>query len=259
MTREYLSLAWSYDRDFDLRVAGGHHSVFGVVHDQRVQGRGHVFGFVDRDFGVSNYDNWDHPDSGLEVFIGSRLEIENFLLDWPALAGCRENINRFSRKEEEIQQRARDFAQRMLWWMACRAVLSGYRMRLTDNSPEHPRNLQAIQTQADAERYIREQPWFGAFPAHAAHIQNSQSLGADLTTAHTSQQEALERGGWPQEYSGKEIFRHLRGYLFNRGYASDEEMDIDLAKSVAAWQVQNNAVPAELLKLRDIIKLKVGI
>ena len=83
LTREYLSLAWSYDRDFDLRVAGGHLSVFAVVHDQRVQGRGHVFGFVDRDFGVSNYNNWDHPDSGIEVFIGSRLEIENFLLDWP--------------------------------------------------------------------------------------------------------------------------------------------------------------------------------
>ncbi len=40
---------------------------------------------------------------------------------------------------------------------------------------------------------------------------------------------------------------------------SADEMDTDLAKSVADWQISSNSVPNELIKLKDSIKTRVGV
>jgi hypothetical protein len=36
-------------------------------------------------------------------------------------------------------------------------------------------------------------------------------------------------------------------------------MDVDLAKAVADWQAENKQIPVELIKLRDILKNRVGL
>jgi len=99
-TREYLSTVWQpEDQLFQLLIAGGNATVVAVVHDQREAGYEHVFGLADRDFGESNHDRWQNPQSGLAVFKATALEVENHLLNWEALAGCSENVKRLRRKK----------------------------------------------------------------------------------------------------------------------------------------------------------------
>ena len=258
-TREYLSTVWQpEDQLFQLLIAGGNETVAGVVHDQREQGYEHVFGLADRDFRESNYDRWQNLQSGLEVFKAPVFEIENYLLDWDALAGCSENSRRLGRSSDTIRQQAEALAGGMVWWMACRSVLADYRNRLVGNYPKHPK-VGEVGSLAEAERYIRDGGWFLSFPGHAAHIQDVTSLAADLTAAHAAQCGNLQDGTWIRCFSGKELLRHVRGYLLNQRYASPEEMDVDLAKSAAEWQVQNGAVPPEIVELKAALRQRVGL
>jgi len=69
----------------------------------------------------------------------------------------------------------------------------------------------------------------------------------------------FENGEWIHEFSGKEIFREIRGFLFNENYTNPENMDIDLAMAVGEWQYVNDRVPAELRVLKDTLKRRVKI
>ena len=255
LTKEYLARIWQpQDALFQILVAGGHDSVRAVVRNLRMHEEyKRIFGFQDRDFGRSNRSNWS-PQTNIEVYVGSRLEIENYLLDWAALAGCTIN-QRFQRTVEQIRQRAESYAGNMVWWMACRQVIAGYHERLFADFPDHP-SMGHVNSQAEAERYIREQSWFQSFSAHSQHILDPGTLAADLGSAHANQEACHRTGNWIEEFSGKEVFHRLRGYLVNE---EDGEMDVNLAKSIADWQVQNSAVPQELLDLRDALRQRVGI
>ena len=254
LTKEYLARIWQpQDALFQILVAGGHDSVRAVVRNLRIHEYKRVFGFQDRDFGRSNQANWSRQ-TEIEVYVGSRLEIENYLLDWAALSGCAIN-QRFQRSVEQIRQCAESYAKSMIWWMACRQVIAGYHERLFTDFPDHP-SLSHINNQADAERHIRAQSWFQSFSAHSHHILDPGSLAADLGSAHADQEDCHQNGKWIEEFSGKEMFHHLRGYLVNE---ENGEMDVNLAKSIADWQVQNNAVPQELLDLKNALRQRVGI
>ncbi|PIX38632.1 MAG: hypothetical protein COZ57_30185 [Armatimonadetes bacterium CG_4_8_14_3_um_filter_66_20] len=126
------------------------------------------------------------------------------------------------------------------------------------NYPKHPK-VEEVGSLAEADRFLRDGDWSQSFPAHTAHLQDVGSLAADLAAAHTVQYGHLQDGTWTHHFSAKEVFRHVRGYLFNQNYASPEEMDGDLAKSVAEWQVQNSAVPLELVELKRVLRQRVGL
>lgn len=256
VTRVYVESVWQDDDSlFQILVAGGSASVSAVVHDLRGQGYGHVFGFADRDFGVGNVNSWDNPASTIETFRPSRYELENFLLDWPALEGCREN-RRFSRTAGQIQERATEQAERMVWWMACRRVLSDYWRRLVGTFPQDPK-VPHITNQAEAETYLlTHQRWWPALSAVILHIQDREQVVRDLVQAHEVHGEQIKDGTWIDEFSGKEVFRSLRGYLFNEVYGSDELMDMDLAKSVGQWQFTHERVPREIRHLKAALKAR---
>ena len=147
----------------------------------------------------------------------------------------------------------------MIWWMACRNVLSGYWSRLVDRFPKHSK-VPHVTDRAQAENYLLTQNgWWAALPASTAHIQDNAVVTQDLLQAHNLHDTQVNNGTWVNEFSGKEVFRSLRGYLFNRAYASDEVMDTDLAKSVGEWQAANNRVPQELLDLRAALKSRRGL
>ncbi|MDM8517547.1 hypothetical protein QUF76_15230 [Desulfobacterales bacterium HSG16] len=131
--------------------------------------------------------------------------------------------------------------------------------RLTDHFPEHPKIID-INSFLDAETYIKTtRGWWNRFPEHAAYIQNSANLTTNLHDAYTVNQKDLNDGKWVENFSGKEIFRMIRGFLFNRRYNSNEVMDTDLAKSVADWQIENNVVSLELMDLKNSIMNRVGL
>ena len=255
LTKEYLGRIWSPDdKLFNILIGGGHETIRGIVHDLRNQGYSYVFGLVDRDFRNSNQTRWSNRD--VNVFVPDFFEMENCLLSWPALAGCKENS--LQRSEADIQGQAESLAQGMTWWMACRQVLSGYRDRLVGDYPRHP-TIEAISDLAEAESYIQGHDWYRAFQTRAGRIGNDSALSSDLSSAHSDQQSNLSAGRWAQQFSGKEIFRRIRGFLFNESYASPTEMDVDLAKAVADWQLQENQIPSELILLRDTLKSRVAL
>ena len=55
------------------------------------------------------------------------------------------------------------------------------------------------------------------------------------------------------------MFRVLRGSILDAAGFTQTELDTDLAKSVADWQVANNTVPAELANLKTALRTRVGV
>jgi len=260
LTGEYLLKLWqTHAKLFDVRVGGTCETIRAAVHDERTADNRRVFGVIDRDFRPSNHAQWANPDSGIEVFVPPVHEMENYLLDWDALAGCDENQKRHRRARADTEARAQQEAGRMVWWMACRSVLAKYRDMLVGDYPHHPK-VTDIPDRAAAQAYIASSPWYSAsFPNATTAIAPAGALAADLGSAQTVHVGELNSGRWVQTFSGKEIFRSIRGYLFNSGYASAEAMDTDLAKSVGEWQHANNCVPTDLVQLRDALKARVGL
>ncbi len=259
LTKEYLQRIWQPDDQlFHFLIAGNHANVTAVVSHLREEGHEHVFGFVDRDFQPSNRARWKHPSANLVIYRPECLEIENFLLDWPALAGCREN-RRHQRSRQAIQAHAEQVARQMVWWMACRELLSNFHERLTGTFPDHPKSVH-INSLQDAEDYIKTaRGWWNNLPGQVAHVQNESAITSGLQSASSRYQDSLNDGTWTEWFSGKEIFRSIRGFLFNQRYAGNDVMDTDLAKSVADWQVDHQAVPAELMELKDSLKERLGL
>ena len=114
-------------------------------------------------------------------------------------------------------------------------------------------------SQAAAEQYIEQHDWSAKLPAVAAHLQRAGGVSADLQAAHQSYSRARSDGTWVRKFSGREIFRDARGFIVNKRYASREEMDVDLMRSVAQWQVENNAVPPDMEALRDALPQRVAV
>ncbi|MCX7046769.1 MAG: hypothetical protein NTX50_14945 [Candidatus Sumerlaeota bacterium] len=260
VTKTYLERIWQPEETlFNICVAGGNDTVDAVVHDLRDQGYGYVFGLADRDFGNANVAQWMNPASSLEVFRPSCHEIENYLLDWDALAGCEENMNRYSRLVSAIESRVRQQAQTMVWWMACRTVLSRYRSRLIGDYPKHPKIPHVASLEQAEQHILTQRNWWCDLPTVASHIQIQGNVTMDLREEHNAHGAQLADGSWIREFAGKELFRSARGFLFETGNTAGEQMDVNLAQSVGEWQTANNKAPQELLSLKTALKNRVGI
>ena len=249
VTKQYLTEVWN-DNGVSFLIAGSNEAVHAVVGDADLN---HVFGIVDRDFGRTNYDKWLNPDSSFKVFRLPVSEIENYLLDAQCIAGCNVNFNH--RSESEVEERIAVHAQTMVCWLACRDVLADYHDDIVKDFPFHPR--QNIDSSAAAESYIREQSWFQDIADRVANL--SEQLPSKLQTAEAERRAQLASGDWRVKYSGKELFREVRGYVFQPSSGSSTERDIAFARSVAKVQVLNSTVPDSLQTLLTALKTRVGI
>lgn len=252
LTKHYLTEIWN-DNDIGFLVAGSNEAVHAVVRDARDAELIHVFGIVDRDFGLSNVDKWMNTSSMVKVFRLPVLEIENYLLDAGLIAECSANFNR--RTEDQIEQKLAAHARQMVCWLACRDVLSEYHDDIARDFPKHPK--QNIQTLNDAEGYIRSQTWFKEIAVRVADL--AIHLMNKLQAAEETRKAQLERGEWRREYAGKELFREVRGYVFQGGKGSHSQKDIALARSIATVQIEKSTIPAELRMLQTALKSRVGI
>jgi hypothetical protein len=266
LTKAYLNILWKLDKSlFNIRVGGGKDVVRAVVHDLRNQYPKvddkieiPVFGFIDIDFTKTNYDKWQDRDPEFFVYIPDTHEIENYLLDWNAIASC--NANYKTRSINEIKDHASNYAKDLCWWIACKKVLANYHLRLVDKFPWDP-SIPQIKSLSDAKSFILEEKnWYNSLPENTNHILNNSFIDKDLSDSHDYFQNLIENDTkWFKEFSGKELFRDLRGYVFRRKYDSPANMDIDLAKSIGEWQCTNKKEPKELLDLKDALKARVGI
>ncbi len=258
-TRQYLYKIWQDEESlFNILIGGGKETVKGIVHDQRALGVENVFGIIDRDFSPTNQERWDQENSGIEIFLPEAHEIENYLLDWRAMEGCRANKALHNREAGDIRERAVGFAQTMLWWMACRSVRVNYRDRVVSNYPKDP-GIRDIASLEQAEEYIARTRWYGELSANVAHILDPENVKQDLSDAHEIHLRELNDNAWPRTFSGKEIFRNLRGWIYDTTAGTKTEKDEDFGKSIGDWQFGNSQIPEPLMKLKNTIKQRVGL
>jgi hypothetical protein len=255
VVRDYLSSVWT-DADLRFLIAGGNAGISPVVRSARQEGHTHVYGFVDRDFRTSNRPNWSNPASDLTVFVPDAHEIENYLLDPAALAGC--SLNTGGQNAVAIEARLVQRASELTWWMACRAVLAELRQPVIDGFPRHP-GPPLVTNLATAEAHICNSPWHIALPAQVAAITTPGYVAHRLQHFQDLMQQSVTAGDWKRDFSGKELFRNIRDWVYRGGTAGSSARDSDLAKSVGTWQRDHGAVPTELTELRSAIRSRAGL
>ena len=259
LTRAYLGAVWN-DPAVKYLIGGSRDGVGAILKDAEDAGYSNVFGLIDRDFDRSNYRNWSVPGRTFRRFIAPRHEIENYLLDTAALEGCRFNTHR--RSAAEIDSILDAEAARRCWWAACRTVVSLIRDRFFDRFVTHP-TVPGVETEAEARAHITQSDWFRSLPRRAAGMTDAR-IHRLLLRAHSRAETMRRDGRWRVEFSGKEFLRVIGNRIFNRAVAprtytpTPPEFDADLAKEVAAWQVANNSIPAELVELLAALKARVA-
>ena len=255
-----MAKAWGADEQlFNLPAVGGRDGVSGFVKDLRDQGMEHVFGLQDRDFGRSNFDRWRHANNPPVIFRPRFHEIENLLLDWPALAGCELNqLRRNPRTKDELEQIALAEAAKQPWWLACRRCSAERLAKLSAGFPTVPQ-LGDVSGYQEAYDHIATSTWFQGLPAVTGEIIDQTRLDDDLRAAQADYAAQLSAYEWKERFSGKEVFKVLLSRIYGVPRRVSRQADIDLAKSVARWQCDNNAVPAEINELKNVLKQRVGL
>jgi hypothetical protein len=258
-TKEYLYATWGAEQQyFNIVVSGGNQVVKGVVEDLRRHGHKNVFGLVNRDFGKSNVPRWQDPSGPPELLRWSYHEIENLLLDWNALAGCR--LNRRQKapsSSDEIELLATAEAQKQPWWLACRKCLSEIQKLHGMNFPSIP-SVDTLSDLSSACNHIANSQWFKDLPARTKQIGSKKHLQSALQDAYNEYCNELTRGDWIKTFSGKEIYKSIC-HLLHDGRTKKAEFHVDIARSVGEWQLANSTVPPEVDLLRTTLKIHVGI
>ena len=160
LTRAYLGALWN-DPAVKFLLGGSYNGVLAILEDAEDAGYANVFGVVDGDHGRSNHADWFVPGRTFRRFVLPRHEIENYLLDTPALEGCRFNTHR--RTAAEIDAFLDAEAETRCWWAACLDVVSLIRDRFFDRFIKHP-TTPPVDTEAAAKDHITQCDWFRTLP-----------------------------------------------------------------------------------------------
>ncbi len=252
----YLREVWA-DREIHILVGGGNDAVWAMANHAHEHRYLNVFGLIDRDFGDTNYADWMLPLKDFRTFRLPCLEIENLFLDSDALAGCLANNNRKS--VEDIRHRIEQLATSLIPYMACRAVISSMRHLVLDGFPEHPKRT-AVPDLNVAESLIVTSPWFGRIVSDTRDELNVTHVHERLRQFDEQYRADLANGDhWKQTFSGKELFRDVASFIYQGLRVRGQQRDLDVAKAIARWQLQNGAVPPVVLELREAMRLRLGM
>lgn len=252
LTSEYLRDVWRAPQVLCL-ISGSTDSIRPAVHDARRHRQANVFGICDRDFHETNYQRWANPD--VWVFVLPVHEMENYVIDPAALAGSEANTN--GRTQPAIEMRMRERATELVWWMACRHTIKRLRNLCWDNFIPVPKPTGVTDLRSAVEHIVNSN-WYGGFPGNTAQIVQPTQIEAWVAEAESGYAADLANGNWLRSFAGKELLRVARGYIYQQPRpAPSSAQDLDVAKSVASWQVENGRVPSELNELLAAIQDKI--
>lgn len=246
LASEYLFDCWNVPT-IACRMGGSCESIKVMVHDAAQRSQANVFGVVDRDFRETNAPHWMDFAQDIRCFVLPAHEIENYLLNAEALAGC--DLNNRGRSQADIETRMRGRAQQLIWWMACRHTMKRIGGLCIDGFIDTP-SPGTIADLASAAGHITDHPWFTRFPGDSAQIVAAGNVANWVNDAYVLYAADLADDAWKSSFSGKEIFRDVRGFIYQPPKkATPPSYDVDVAKSVARWQVANNCVPSDITNL----------
>ena len=242
VTRDYLGQVWGDPPDVAFFVAGTSEAVRPVVGAARNEQVRHVFGLIDRDFRRTNWPTWGNPTT--DCFVFRRHEIENYSLDAAAIHGCA--LHNRSRTLPEIETELTRLAAQQPAWLACRCVLTDLCRIVQGDFPGHPK-LADVPGVGEAERHITTAAWYTQLAVRATACTTAGHVRTLLDAAALNFNTALADGSWVVEFSGKEIFRRIRDYVYAPGTRGSH--DTDFAKAIGVWQRANGQVPQDLTDL----------
>jgi hypothetical protein len=215
---------------------------------------------VDRDFGDTNISQWGNPASTASVMVLPVHELENYLLEEDALAGCA--LNNQGRTVAEVAAYTRRSADLCEWQVAAAQAVASWRDTFQSDFPAHP-SRDTVYDQRSALSFLQSLPWYGAVVSRAATITATGQPAAALALAHGNVSAWLASAEWKNRFPGKEIFRDVRGYIYDPAAlgapSTGTQPDIDVAVAVAIWQRSNGRVPPELQTLLGVVHAKAGV
>jgi hypothetical protein len=258
LTRDYLRATWRNPTGVAFRLGGGNEGVRAIVKAFQEEGHLNVFGLTDRDFRPSNLAGWTNPTKTFRTFVLPVHEVENYLLDPAALQASRYQNRGLD--VAVIESRMVEKAKLLCWWSACRGVIAELKRRFRE--PFVPDPNQTVIDEATARAHICGSPWFSKLATETGRSSEAD-VHALLADSYKVATDRLADGTWRQDFAGKEILRDVAGWMCDRTTipkfpSSDAEFYSDLAKEVAAWQVANNAVPADLINLLAALNARIA-
>ncbi len=258
LSREYLSAVWQNDPGVAFFVGGGNEGVRAIAKDAEEAGFTNVFALTDRDFRPSNRAGWHDPAKTFRTFVLPVHEMENYLLVAPAIHSSR--LHNLDITVDEIEGMMTASAGRLCWWAACRDVVAELKRRFRE--PFVPDPPCTLLSQNAARDHICGSDWFGKLESETARTK-ATDIDQLLASRFIDAQRSLADGSWRSEFAGKEIFHDIGSRICNRqrihgGRTTSLEFDIDLAKDVAAWQVESDVVPPDLMELLAALKARVN-
>jgi hypothetical protein len=257
LTRAYLDAIWNSPAVAYL-IGGGNEGISAILNDAEKEGYSNVFALIDRDFLQTNKPNWKAPNKSTRRFILPVHEIENYLLDAPALAASR--FNNQSKTETEIEAMMTTAATRLCWWAACRDVVAELRRRFRTGFLSDPGC--DMKSEGEAQDHICQSTWFQRLA-----LETARTTVADvhqlLSDAHNRASQSLADGNWKVEFAGKEILHDVSSRICHRPdlpnyHPTLAQFDEDLAKEIGAWQRQNQTVPPDLTDLLTALQQRIA-
>jgi len=258
LTRLVLTEFWQ-DTDIHVVTAGGSHGVRALVGGAPRKARGRaVIGLVDRDFSLDNRDGWRNPD--VHVLRLPAHEFESLLLDFDVLSALSRGT-----PTAEIKLDAASFVVTHRWWMACKQALHEMRSAVGAHFPEDPA-LDEL-NQDDAVEFIKRSS-FWQLHREALRTWTPEYVKERVTRIAEDYLPDTVAENWPSNFSGKELFRHLRATFAGlRAYAqgktaeeNDENLGVVFARRLREPRFQSASPTAKiLLELRAALRDRAGL
>jgi hypothetical protein len=254
LSRDYLAEVL-FSLPIKFLVAGGRDGVSALCKQASLNRFLGVFGIVDRDFGSTNYADWQNPSKGFNRFVLPVREIENLMLEPAAFADCK--LNSGNKNEQSILDQMHECAKNMVWSMACGEVLQAIRHSLLDDFPSHP-GPGTIGSVSEAVTHIVDSPWFKRVASTGTPIPNAKELEASLVQRHANYDSMLQSDSWRNGFAGKAIFRHAVSFICSGPAVTDTRYS-DVAKEIAQWQLRTTRLPKEIVDLASAIRARAGL
>ncbi len=250
-TQRYLTRVWNQPEDVQTYVAGNNEAVKAIVISA---GRSypHVFGLVDRDFGNSNKADWPTK----RVFRLPRHEIENYLLDPIDLYNCPLH-NRY-RTEAEIITKLSELANVQPAWLAYRKVVRTIEKEIGRGQPGVPSCVKIPSVEV-ATNLIESSSWIATLDRRTSEWTTPGKIAAEILSAYTEFDTLQKAESWMDDFSGKEIFRPIRDFLYTPKSGNVTDHDADFAAEIGSWQAANDRVPPDIHDLLLSLRSRVGI
>lgn len=247
-TKAYLDALWSDGRIRTL-VGGGAGAIANLANAVRQDAQQNVYALQDRDFGVARGPSSTH--SG-PVFVVDRHEVENYLIDEHAIANSMFNTRRVD--AAAVASFAEKRAGELVAWMASRRVLRDVWSMLHGNFPEDPSPAEIVDMSTATAWLTARTGSLGASSAQIASI-----VANELAKHHATYATAARNGTWRTEFSGKEIFEPLVGWVWHTKKPGGTKARTMVAGAIGERQRMHQNVPTELAHLRVFLLDQWGL